>query len=238
MSILKSSRTQLAMAVLATAGFAQTGSAAVASYSSDFESVDATSASALGSFGEGFKVFADVWGGEVGTGIFVYQYGPFSAPNGGGAFSEVGSGEGGTAQGDQYLNVFSDYNNVDQGTGQACGPNMGCTINTSVFQESRIAAGDIGSTLTFTFDAKSPSTGGISDATQPITEASAFIKTLDQANGYATTNDMRVDMTSISNTDWTTFTISLDLTDELLEGQLIQWGFNAATTEFDSTGVY
>jgi len=218
-------------------------------YTQDFEGVNADDPSALGA--EGFVYFADVWGkaggsdAEVGVDIFLYSYGPAPAPNGGPAFSAVAGGEGGVNQGAQYLNIYSDYNNPDQAAGGACGPSNSCTINTSVFQESTIAAGDIGDTYTFTFDAKSPFEGGISDAvldnggnTSKPTSATAFIKTLDPGAGFATTNDIRVDMTEISNTDWATFSISLDLTDPLLEGQLIQFGFNTVTTQYDDSGVY
>ena len=224
--------------------------AGVVSYAQDWEAVDAGSPSALGPFGEDFKYFADVWGSgsgsdaEVGVDIFLYAYGPAAAPNGGAGFSAVAGGEGGFYQGDQYLNIYSDYNNLDQQTGQGCGPNS-CTINTSVFRESTIDAGDIGDTYTLTFDAKSPFLDGIFDAAldntgniNKPTSASAFIKTLDPNAGYATTNDIRVDMTNVSNTEWGQFSISLDLTDPLLAGQLIQFGFNTVTTAYDDTGVY
>jgi len=211
---------------------------AAVSYSQDFEALDADNPLALGiAGGDGYRVFADVWEGDVDTGEFLYSYGPFTAPNGGPAFSAIAAGEGGPAQGTQYLNVYSDYNNADQTSGNSC-PNNGCTLNTSVLQDSTIEAGDIGSTWTLSFDAKSPFEGGIFDATQPVTEASAYIKTLDPGDNFATTNDVRVDMTNISNTDWESFSISLDLSDPLLEGQLLQFGFNTITTEYDDTGVY
>jgi len=103
-------------------------------------------------------IFADVWaeaGGsqaEVGNSIFLYSYGPFAAPNGGPGFSAVAGGEGGVNQGTQYLNIYSDYNNVDQGINDGvgggcvnCQLGQSATINTSVFRESTIDVGDIGS---------------------------------------------------------------------------------------------
>ena len=218
-------------------------------YFQDFEGLNADNPAALGD--DGFVYFADVWGkadgsdAEVGVDIFLYGYGPAAAPNGGPAFSAVASGEGDAAQGAQYINIYSDYNNADQTTGGSCGPNNSCTINTSVFQESTIALEDIGDTYTFTFDAKSPFENGIFDAVldngdnaSKPTSATAFIKTLDPGANFATTNDIRIDMTAVSNTDWDTFSISLDLTDPLLEGQLLQFGFNTVTTEYDDSGVY
>ncbi len=204
-------------------------------YSQDFEALGATDPEALNQ--DGYVIFADVWDGDVGTGIFKYPYGPFPAPNGGPGFSAIATGEGGPDQGEQHLNIYSDYNNGDQTSGGNCGAS-GCTINTSVFQEITITADDIGTTYTLSFDAKSPFEGGIADAVQPVTEASAFIKTLDPGAGFATTNDIRADMTAISNVDWNSFSISLDLSDPLLEGQLLQFGFNTVTTEYDNTGVY
>jgi hypothetical protein len=227
------------------------GSAAVVSYAQDFEAVDASAPTALGPFGEDFKIFADVWGeaggssAEVGVDIFLYSYGPFAAPNGGPGFSAVAGGEGGFYQETQYLNIYSDFNNADQAPGGTCGATNSCTINTSVFRESTIAAGDIGDTWTLTFDAKSPFADGIFDAaidnagnTNLSTSATAFIKTLDPGAGFATTNDIRIDMTDISNTVWGQYSISLDLDNALLAGQLIQFGFNTVTTGFDDTGVY
>jgi len=217
-------------------------------YFQNFEGLDAEDPGALSD--AGFVYFADVWGkagsndAEVGVDTFKYSYGPAGAPNGGPAFSAVARGEGGVNQGAQYMSVYSDYNNADQTVGGSCGANS-CTINTSVFQESTIVLEDIGATYTFTFDAKSPSEGGIFDAVldnggniSKPTSASAYIKTLDPKAGFATTNDIRVDMTNISNEEWATFFISLDMTDPLLEGQLLQFGFNTVTTEYDTTGVF
>lgn len=232
----------------ATAFGPATSFAAVTAYQQDFEGLDASDPNALNIFGgENYVGFGDVWFGGVGTGVFLYNYGGvFVAPNAssgdGSQISAVAGGEGGAEQGAQYLNIFSDYNNADH-TG--CG-GAGCDINTSIFQEFTIDAGDIGSTWTFSFDAKSPFSGGISDAftdnggnfTIDSTSASAFIKTLDPNAGFATTNDLREDMTIISNTEWNRFSISIDLTNAALTGQLIQFGFNTIATNYDNSGVY
>lgn len=243
-----------ALAISMAAAYSPAGSAAVVSYFGDFEAADINSPSALGPFGENFRYFVDVWGtgapdASVGPpSLKLYDYSG-AAPNAsagqGDQLSGIATGEGGPDQGLQYLNVFSDYNNGDQVPGGSCGANAGCTINTNIFQESTIDAGDIGSTWTLSFDAKSPFAGGIFDALEDNggdinnpQSASAFIKTLDPNAGYATTNDIRVDMTNISNTDWATFSISIDLTDLLLNGQLIQFGFNNVSSLYDNSGVY
>ena len=216
--------------------------AAITAYAQDFEALNAADPAALSN--DGYWVWADVWSGDVDTGTYLYNYGgPFPAPNssatGVDAFSGVATGEGGGAQGTQYLNIFSDYQNSDHANGY--------TINTSVFQDYVLDAGDVnGDIWTLTFDAKSPFADGISEAAidnggnfrQASTSASAFIKTLDPSIGYAATNDIRVDMTNISNTEWATFAISLDLSDAALVGQILQFGFNTVTTEYDNSGVY
>lgn len=249
---MNAGKTRSVIAVAAVLLYAPVSWGAVTSYQQDFELVNAADPAALGPFGENFTIFADVWGkagssdATVGVDIFLYSYGPFAAPNGGPGFSAVGTGEGGVNQGLQYLNIYSDYNNADQTTGGSCGAAQSCTINTSVFREyAAIDGSNIGQIWTLEFDAKSPFQNGIFDAANPNggdinnpTSASAFIKTLNPLAGYATTNDIRVDMTNISNVDWVRYSISLDLSDPLLAGQILQFGFNTVTTGYDNTGVY
>lgn len=235
-------------ACLIAACLSTSTSAAVTAYAQDFESMTPGLGYPPNDLStDGWLVWGDVWTGGVGTNTFQYSYGPFQAPDGTPGFSAVAGGEGGVNQGAQYLNIYSDYNNPDQTAFGLCGLN-GCTINTSVFQEQTIDAGDIGSIWTLTFDAKSPFSGGIFDGTQQQDNgglfqgfpqsASAFIKTIDPLNNFSVTNDIRVDMTEISNIDWATFSISLDLSNPLLEGQLLQFGFNTIGTEYQASGVY
>ena len=194
-------KTALAALTMAMAvAYAPASSAAVTAYQQDHEGLDPADGFALGFVGgEQYGVFADVWFGDVSTGTFLYSYGVFSAPNGGAGFSAIAGGEGGAEQGAQYLNIYSDYGNADHGNS--------FNINTAVFQEQSIEAGDIGSTVTFQFDYKAPSSCGIAEPStcidgQPVDDgtlngstASAFIKTLDPLNGFATTNDIRFDST-------------------------------------------
>ena len=128
--------------------------------------------------GDDWLVFGNVYDSG---GSYLYGYGPFPAPNDGAAFCAIATGEGGPAQGDQQLSVYSDYNNPDHGVGHL--------IETNVFQEQTIEAADAGKTVVFTFDAKFGNLEGAS-------EAEAFIKTLDPGAGYATTNHVTVDMTT------------------------------------------
>jgi hypothetical protein len=235
-------------------------------YEEDFEALTLDDPAAVGPAGAGFSYFADVWTDfnnprpwPVGPPSFAaYVYGG-DAPNSSApgipvGFSAIETGDGGPEQGSQYLSIFSDYNNRDQTGEGTCGGFVGgqpCTINTSVFIEpfnqtdGLIAAEDLGFCWTFSFDARSNPGGGIADATidnggnflKAPTSASAYLKTLDPQNAFNTTNDVRVDMTNISSADWVRFSINLELSDPLLVGQILQFGFNTIATEDDASAV-
>jgi hypothetical protein len=120
-----------------------------AAYAENFESLDQASSDALGIdphplWGGGWIVFGNAFEADGTT--LAYPYGPFPAPNNTGGFSGIALGEGGAAQGDQVLVIISDYNNADQGIGRR--------IEANTFRERTITAADLGSTLTFSFDAK------------------------------------------------------------------------------------
>jgi beta-glucanase (GH16 family) len=188
------------------------------SFDADFEDSDA-SASAIG---DGWTSFATAF---TATGDFAYNYGTFDTPSNTGAFAGIASGEGEEAQGLQYLNIFSDYNNADHGNG--------LTIEALSFQERTITAAD-GGNYRLTFDAKAPFDGGIA----PPTTAFAFLRTIDPNAGFATTNDIRLDMSGVSSTDWATFTVELTIDAAILEGQLLQFGFANAATAFNPSGIF
>lgn len=193
------------------------------SYTQDFEGLDIANAAALGTTGDGYQVFnTTLFGATV-----VYSYGPFTAPNGGQGFSAIATGEGGVDQGAQYINIYSDYGNADHS-------NAALDHETSVFQEFTLGADDLG-IYTFTFDAKVPSMNGIDPSR---VSSLAFIQTLDPNAGFNTTNTITEDMTNISSTDWNTFSIQLDLTDPLLVGQLLQFGWRTIGGEFADSGIY
>lgn len=190
--------------------------AAVTPYTQTFEGLNQADTAALAN--DGWLVFANVF---TSGGVYLYGYGPFVAPNDGAAFCAIVSGEGGPAQGTQQLVVFSDYNNTDHGAGNI--------IETNVFQEQTIDAGDEGDTWTFTFDAKMGNLEGAS-------EAEAFIKTLDPANSFATTNHITVDMTSIPTT-WGTYSLQIPI-DAGLVGQILQIGFTTRASNYEGSGVF
>ena len=169
--------------------------------------------------GDGWLVGANVFQSDGTT--FIYDYFAFPAPNGGPAFSAVAVAEGGPDQGAQQLSIYSDYNNGDHALGRI--------IEALVFRERTIISSDVGTTLEFTFDAKS---GNIEGATTAL----AFIKTLDPGAGFATTNFITQDTTNLSAT-WATFTLSLSV-DASLVGQTLQYGFQSRASNFEGSGVF
>ncbi|MEM9353707.1 MAG: PEP-CTERM sorting domain-containing protein [Planctomycetota bacterium] len=219
---LRSCKALLAGAALMMATVS--GAAAqVTGYSQDFEALNAADPGALS--GDGWLGFGAVLG--------KFGFGPFGAPNGGPGFSAVASGEAGPAQGVQYINTYSDYNCC----GATDGHSVGETVQATVFQEQNITAADIGKDVTFIFDGKRPSTAA-GTALAPPSEGEAFILTLDPNNGFAITNFISFDALTLSQEDWSTHSLTLSLADPLLNGQILQFGFQNRATNFDNTGVF
>jgi hypothetical protein len=189
---------------------------AIEAYSQDFEGLNPTGPTALAD--DGWLIFANVF---APGGNYLYGYGVFGAPNDGGGFCQIAVGEGGAGQGSQQLNIFSDYNNVDHAVGNV--------IEANTFQEMVIGAGDVGETWVFDFDAKLANLAGASTAL-------AFIKTLDPLAGYATTNFITEDTTSIP-TSWGSYSLSIVI-DPSLAGQLLQIGFASSCTFYEGSGVF
>ena len=188
-------------------------------YTQDFETLDQASTTALGD--AGFLVFGNVYSGT--TGDVIGFYGPFPAPNNpaAAAFSLIASGQGGAEQGAEQLLIFSDYNNQAEMT-------AGNLVEALTFQEITIGAGDVGKTLTFSFQGKLGDLSG--DST-----AYAFIKTLAPPT-YDQTNLVTVDTTSIPAT-WGNHSISLDIIAPLV-GQILQFGFSATAMNNEPSGVF
>jgi hypothetical protein len=189
----------------------------LAAYNQDFEALVQADPQALGN--DGWKVFANVFSPDHSA--YYYGYGVFPAPNNSGGFSGIDFVSGGGAQGAQDMVVYSDYNNPDHGSGNQ--------IEANVFQEQAIAATDVGGTWVFQFDAKK---GNLESPTTAL----AFIKTLNPAAGYATTNFLTLDTTNLAG-DWATYTISITI-DPALAGQLLQFGFNSTGSNYKGSGVF
>lgn len=190
-------------------------------YSQDFEGLNAASPTALTD--DGWLVFGNVFDAE---GNFLYDYGaaPFPAPNGGPAFSSIASGDGGLAQGEQYLNVYSDYANVDHGNG--------LYIEALVFQEQTIGAGDIGKRISLAFDYReNPSNTNDGDS-----QTFAFIRVLRQSDASFTELGS-IEFETTSAPDWLSQVIQIEV-DDLWSGELLQFGFRSYATDFNDTGRF
>jgi hypothetical protein len=168
--------------------------------------------------GDGWLVFGNVFDPEGG---YLYGYGPFPAPNHNLAFSQIVLDQGGPEQGLQQLVVFNDYESAEHGAGN--------TVESNVFQEQTIEAGNVGQTWIFRFNAKMGNLEGGSTA-------AAFIKTLDPGAGYALTNFLTVDMTTIPET-WQGYLLYIRI-DESLAGQILQFGFMNTATSYEGSGIF
>ena len=195
--------------------FASTASSAqISGYSQDFESLNAASATALSD--DGWLVGANVFDPAGG---YLYGYFAFPAPNGGPAFSAVGTGQGGIDQGAQQMVVYNDYNNGDHANG--------LLIEANVFQERLVTDADVGRAIIFNFDAK------LGDLQQPTT-ATAFIKIINTTTWYLDAFDY-LDITNIPTT-WNNYSCSMTI-DSSFVGHLFQFGFMNTTTNYTPSGI-
>lgn len=186
-------------------------------YGQSFEGMVLTDPVALGS--DGWLVYGNVFNQQM---VYQYGYGPFPAPNNPPpAFCALATGQGGPTQELNQLSVFSDYENTDHA-------NL-YWIESNVFQEQTVGAANVGQTWYYEFDAKYGDLAG-------ATTALAFIKTLDPASGYALTNFLIRDMTSLPAT-WSRYSITITI-DAGLVGQILQFGFANTATNYEPSGVY
>ena len=227
-------RSGLLIVAVAALAIAPVSQADVTAFDENFEGFDIADPAALTN--AGWLVFGNVFDSG---GMFKFGYGVFGAPNGGPAFSAIVTGQGGAPQGAQQLSIYNDYNCCMPGEGHF-GTDI---VESNVFLEQSIGAVNIGEIWTFSFDAK---LGNINDPADMncIAEglpcdstAIAFIKTIDPDDGFALTNLVDIDMTSIS-VDWLRYEISIDLSDPLLDGQLIQVGFASTADSFEPSGIF
>ncbi len=200
-------------------------------YEQDFEALGLVDPAALS--GDGWLYFGNV---AQGDGTPKFGFGPFAAPNGP-QIVAVAENQGGAEQGAQQLNMYSNYE-CCQDNGPEGHFNGTDLVETIVFQEPYpqalpIPAELVGRTLTFSFDAKR---GNINDPSGTST-AQAFIKTIDPSNQFATTNNVVVDTTSLP-VEWGRYSVSLELTDPALEGQILQFGFQTVAKDFEPSANF
>jgi len=226
----------LAATVLLALG-ATDASAQLSPYSQDFEGLSPTAPGSLG--GDGWLVSGLVFDGG---GAFKFFFGNFAAPNGGAAWSAIATGEAGAPQGTQYINTYSNYDCCGPGTtNEGHFDPLGLeTVEANIFQEQVIGAGDIGKTAVFAFDAKRPDPALNDPDTTLVapSEGVAFLRTLDPNANFATTNFITLDALTLSETTWSSHSLTLDLSAPALSGQVLQFGFQNRASAFDPTGVY
>jgi hypothetical protein len=189
---------------------------AIDGYSQDFEALVQTDPAALTN--EGWVVYGNVFDA---SGNYLYGYGTYDAPNDGLAFCQIDAGQGGEEQGEQQLVIFSDYQNAGHAAGNL--------IESNTFKEQVIGTLETSETWVFEFQAKLGNIEGSSTA-------AAFIKTLDPSSGWAMTNFITADMTTIP-LDWSGYTISIEI-DPSMEGQILQFGFMNTATLYEGSGIF
>lgn len=188
--------------------------AALSAYSSDFEG-------STGDFNaDGWLNFVSNPGGNYG----------FPLDGGQTQGTTVASGEGGAAQGNDHFNVFSNYDDGSHGTGGL--------VEYNVFQQQTTSLSDVGSSWTFSFDAKAPAGGPAIDPGSSAS-AGAFIKGFGPGFGFffPIYNE---DTTTLSDSTWTTFSHTLTLNSVNpgdWDNWIIQFGFVNTATNFDDSGV-
>ncbi len=199
----------LVVCLVPVVGLAQTP------YTQDFENLLPIDGSLAG---DGWLVFGNIFDP---FGNYLWGHGPWPAPNNQtpGNWEDIVSGQGGPEQGNQQLVVYSDYGNAEHGNGNL--------VESNLFQEQVIPAAATG-TYIFEFDAKMGDLGGSSTAI-------GFIKTLDPGAGWAMTNFITADMTSIPTT-WGTYMLNIDVTG--LDGQILQFGFSSTATLYEPCGIF
>jgi len=79
--------------------------------------------------------------------------------------------------------------------------------------------------------------GGTGGTSACNSEARAYVQTLDPNSGFNRTNFVPFDTTNLPDT-WDRYSISLDLTDPLLEGQIVQFGFTATASNYEPSGMF
>ena len=205
-----SKKTLLTALTMASAiSYAPTGNAALASYSENFESLNAISSTALSD--AGFVIYENSYN-DQGLTTLVNSAGTNLARNDYRGFAQVV-----IEQSNQQLKVFSNYLNRDQSTKY---------IDALTLQQQTIGADDLGSTWTFSFDAKQGDITGTSSA-------SAWIRTID---GGSTLGENRLNTTSLG-LNWGSYAVSLYI-DPLWNGMTLEFGVNSAATDYTMSGVY
>ena len=203
-----------ALTIVSAMSYAPVGNAALASYSENFESLNAISSTALSD--AGFVIYENSYNDQGLTNL-VNSAGPLPARNDYRGFALVVTGQGNSAQGNQQLSAFSNYLSRDQNN---------LYVDALTLQQQTIGADDLGSTWFFNFDAKQGDITGTSSAF-------AWIRAID---GGTTLGENRLDTTSLGF-NWGSYAVSLYI-DPSWNGKTLQFGVKSAATAYTMSGVY
>ena len=194
--------------------YASLGYAALAIYSQNFESLNATSSTALSD--ADFVIYENSYR-DQGLTNPVNSAGPMSARNDYRGFAPLVTGEGDSAQGNQQLKIHSNYPSKDQ---------KNLYVDALTLQQQIIGADDLGNTWSFSFDAKQGDITGSSSA-------SAWIRVID---GGTTLGENLLDTTSLGF-NWGSYALSLYI-DPSWNGKTLEFGVSSAATGYTASGVY
>ena len=178
-------------------------------FSDDFESYNLADGGVIGG---GWKVFANIFDDYPGCSQYLYGYGPFDAPNGGGGFSSIVVGAT-----NQALNAYSNYDDSQHASSNC--------VETSLFQEiGSFDAADAG-TYVFSFDTQVPG------ALEGSASVFAFVKLLDPITFADAFGGAMVFDTTAAGPG----SIEVTLT-EGDAGKILQWGFSTKASNYEFTG--
>jgi len=215
-----------ALIVSAAIAFAPSSSAALTTYSQDFEAMTPLQGRPPNDLSDdGWKIYVFAWDANPyprpSSANIEFQYGPFGASNGApGSIQGVdNTGQGGPDQGNVVLAKFSNYNDPAQNT---------LYIQANTYQVQTITAGDVGSLWRFTYDAK---IGNL----EADSSAFAYIETIAPITFFSTALVLN-DSTNLPDT-WGTYTLDLFIT-PFLEGNSLLFGFSATSTNYNGSAVF
>ena len=220
-----------ALVLAATVGFAPISSAALTTYTQNFEGMTPNQGFSDPDKGfindldaDGWQIYGIVYDSNpypnVGAANITGQYGPFPAANGEpGSIQGVATGQGGPSQGDVVLSKYSDYNNRD---GQATG-----YVSASTYQEQTVGAGDVGNIWRFGYDAKM---GNL----EADSSAFAYILTQDFVDKGESFNSN--DSTNLP-IEWMRYFVDMAITADMV-GDNLTFGFGATATGDNGSGVF
>ncbi len=194
--------------------YAPSGNTALTNYSENFESLTATSSTALSD--AGFLIYSNTYTDQGLTNL-VSSTGPQPARNDYRAFAQVVTGQGDTDQGAQQLRSLSNYLTIDQSS---------LYVDALTLQQQSISTADLGTTWSFSFDAKQGDITGTSSAF-------AWIRAID---GGVTVGEEMLDTTSLGF-NWGSYALSLYI-DPSWDGKTLQFGVKSAATAYTASGVY